>query len=52
LAQPGSLARALQDEAFRMSGLEPPLATALTVSLLVPEQVARRSEIYSPTVPI
>jgi DNA-binding transcriptional LysR family regulator len=33
LAQPGSLARALQDEAFRMSGLEPPLATALTVSL-------------------
>jgi DNA-binding transcriptional LysR family regulator len=33
LAQPGSLARALQDEAFRMSGLEPPLAMALTVSL-------------------
>jgi DNA-binding transcriptional LysR family regulator len=33
LAQPGSLARSLQDEAFRMSGLEPPSATALTVSL-------------------
>jgi DNA-binding transcriptional LysR family regulator len=33
LAQPGSLARSLQDQAFRMNGLEPPLATALTVSL-------------------
>jgi DNA-binding transcriptional LysR family regulator len=33
MAQPGSLARSLQDEAFRMSGLEPPPATALTVSL-------------------
>jgi DNA-binding transcriptional LysR family regulator len=33
LAQPGSLARALQDEAFRASGLEPPSATVLTVSL-------------------
>jgi DNA-binding transcriptional LysR family regulator len=33
LAQPGSLARSLQDEAFRNSGLEPPAATVLTVSL-------------------
>ena len=33
LAQPGSLARSLQDEAFRMNGLEPPSATVLTVSL-------------------
>jgi len=33
LAQPGSLARSLQDEAFRNSGLEPPSATVLTVSL-------------------
>ena len=33
LAQPGSLARSLQDEAFRMSGFEPPSATVLTVSL-------------------
>ncbi len=33
LAQPGSLARSLQDEAFRTSGLEPPTATVLTVSL-------------------
>src|SRR5580698_7126170 len=33
LAQPGSLARSLQDQAFRMNGLEPPPATALTVSL-------------------
>jgi DNA-binding transcriptional LysR family regulator len=33
LAQPGSLARSLQDEAFRRSGLEPPSATVLTVSL-------------------
>ncbi|MGP0093132.1 MAG: LysR family transcriptional regulator [Xanthobacteraceae bacterium] len=33
LAQPGSLARALQDEVFRKSGLEPPSATVLTVSL-------------------
>src|ERR1700744_3721082 len=33
LAQPGSLARSLQDEAFRKSGLEPPAATVLTVSL-------------------
>jgi DNA-binding transcriptional LysR family regulator len=33
LAQPGSLARSLQDEVFRNSGLEPPSATVLTVSL-------------------
>jgi DNA-binding transcriptional LysR family regulator len=33
LAQPGSLARSLQDETFRMNGLEPPSATVLTVSL-------------------
>jgi DNA-binding transcriptional LysR family regulator len=33
LAQPGSLARSLQDETFRNSGLEPPSGTALTVSL-------------------
>jgi DNA-binding transcriptional LysR family regulator len=33
LAQPGSLARSLQDEAFRKSGVEPPAATVLTVSL-------------------
>lgn len=33
LAQPGSLARSLQDEAFRRSGVEPPSATVLTVSL-------------------
>ena len=33
LAQPGSLARSLQDDAFRKSGLEPPSATVLTVSL-------------------
>jgi DNA-binding transcriptional LysR family regulator len=33
LAQPGSLARALQDETFRKSGLNPPSATVLTVSL-------------------
>jgi DNA-binding transcriptional LysR family regulator len=33
LAQPGSLARSLHDEVFRMSGLEPPPATAVTVSL-------------------
>jgi DNA-binding transcriptional LysR family regulator len=33
LAQPGSLARSLQDDAFRNSGLEPPSATVLTVSL-------------------
>lgn len=33
LAQPGSLARALQDEVFRNSGLAPPAATVLTVSL-------------------
>jgi DNA-binding transcriptional LysR family regulator len=33
LAQPGSLARALQDEVFRNSGFEPPSATVLTVSL-------------------
>src|ERR1700685_2427094 len=32
-AQPGSLARSLQDEAFRTSGVEPPPATVLTVSL-------------------
>jgi DNA-binding transcriptional LysR family regulator len=33
LAQPGSLARSLQDEVFRKSGLEPPSAPVLTVSL-------------------
>jgi DNA-binding transcriptional LysR family regulator len=33
LAQPGSLARSLQDETFRQSGVEPPSATVLTVSL-------------------
>jgi DNA-binding transcriptional LysR family regulator len=33
LAQPGSLARSVQDEVFRNSGLEPPSATVLTVSL-------------------
>ena len=33
LAEPGSLARSLQDEAFRKSGLEPPSATVVTVSL-------------------
>jgi len=33
LAQPGSLTRSLQDEAFRNSGLKPPSATVLTVSL-------------------
>jgi DNA-binding transcriptional LysR family regulator len=33
LAEPGSLARSLQDEAFRKSGLEVPSATVLTVSL-------------------
>jgi DNA-binding transcriptional LysR family regulator len=33
LAQPGSLARSLQEDVFRNSGLEPPSATVLTVSL-------------------
>jgi DNA-binding transcriptional LysR family regulator len=33
LAQPGSLARSLHDDVFRKSGLEPPFATVLTVSL-------------------
>jgi DNA-binding transcriptional LysR family regulator len=33
LAQPGSLARSLHEEVFRNSGLEPPSATVLTVSL-------------------
>lgn len=33
LAQPGSLARSLHDEIFRMNGLDPPAATVLTVSL-------------------
>jgi DNA-binding transcriptional LysR family regulator len=33
LAQPGSLARSLQDETFRRSGIAVPPATALTVSL-------------------
>jgi DNA-binding transcriptional LysR family regulator len=33
LAQPGSLARSLHDGVFQMSGLEPPSATAMTVSL-------------------
>jgi DNA-binding transcriptional LysR family regulator len=33
LAQPGSLARSLHDQAFRNSGLEPPSATVVTTSL-------------------
>lgn len=33
LAQPGSLARSLHDDVFRKSGLEPPSATVVTVSL-------------------
>ena len=33
LAQPGSLARSLHDEMFRRSGVAPPSATVLTVSL-------------------
>ncbi len=33
LAQPGSLARSIQDQVFRNSGLEPPPATVVTVSL-------------------
>jgi DNA-binding transcriptional LysR family regulator len=33
LAQPGSLARSLQDQVFRNDGLEPPSATVQTVSL-------------------
>jgi len=33
LAQPGSLARSLQDQVFRNSRLEPPAATVMTVSL-------------------
>jgi DNA-binding transcriptional LysR family regulator len=33
LASPGSLARALHEEFFRRSGLEPPRATVVTVSL-------------------
>jgi DNA-binding transcriptional LysR family regulator len=33
LAQPGSLARSLHDEVFRRSGLEPPTASVVTVSL-------------------
>jgi DNA-binding transcriptional LysR family regulator len=33
LAEPGSLARSLHDDVFRNSGLEPPVATVLTVSL-------------------
>jgi DNA-binding transcriptional LysR family regulator len=33
LAERGSLARSLQDEIFRMNGIEPPPATGLTVSL-------------------
>jgi DNA-binding transcriptional LysR family regulator len=33
LAQPGSLARSLHEQVFRNSGLEPPAATAVTVSL-------------------
>jgi DNA-binding transcriptional LysR family regulator len=33
LAQPGSLARSLHDGVFRMSGLEPPPAMVMTVSL-------------------
>jgi DNA-binding transcriptional LysR family regulator len=32
-AQPGSLARSLQDEAFRLSGVEPPAATVTSISL-------------------
>jgi DNA-binding transcriptional LysR family regulator len=33
LAQPGSLARSIQDQVFRNGGLEPPSATVMTVSL-------------------
>jgi DNA-binding transcriptional LysR family regulator len=33
LAQPGSLAQSIQDQAFRNSGLEPPTATVMTASL-------------------
>ena len=33
LAQPGSLARSLHDQMFRLSGFEPPAASVLTVSL-------------------
>jgi DNA-binding transcriptional LysR family regulator len=33
LAQPGSLARSIQDQVFRNGGLEPPAATVMTVSL-------------------
>ena len=33
LAQPGSLARSIQDQVFRNSGLQPPAATVMTVSL-------------------
>jgi DNA-binding transcriptional LysR family regulator len=33
LAQPGSLARSLHEETFRRSGVEPPSATVVTVSL-------------------
>lgn len=33
LAQTGSLARSIQDQVFRNSGLEPPAATVMTVSL-------------------
>jgi DNA-binding transcriptional LysR family regulator len=33
LAQPGSLARSLHEQTFRNSGLEPPRATVVTVSL-------------------
>src|SRR5215510_1888823 len=33
LAQPGSLARSLHEEVFRMSGVETPSATVVTVSL-------------------
>src|SRR5882672_2775971 len=33
LASPGSLARSLHEDVFRRSGLEPPSATVLTVSL-------------------
>lgn len=33
LAQPGSLARSIQDEVFRNNGFEPPAASVLTVSL-------------------
>jgi DNA-binding transcriptional LysR family regulator len=47
LAQPGSLARSLHDETFRKSGLEPPSATVLTVSLHLYAQSKRDAGLVS-----